>query len=85
MLDADRRVAVAGPAGAGKTLTAAEKAPRLAAQGFDVLFTCFNRPLADHLRRTLADEPRIRNCWFHRRRISRYCDERPGSVTRRRG
>ena len=60
MLDAERRVAVAGPAGSGKTLAAAEKARRLATQGFDVLFTCFNRPLADHLRKALADEPRIR-------------------------
>jgi hypothetical protein len=65
MLDAERRVAVAGPAGAGKTLIAAEKARRLAAQGFDVLFTCFNRPLADHLRRALADQPGIRVSGFH--------------------
>lgn len=65
MLDAERRVAVAGPAGSGKTLVAAEKARRLATQGFDVLFTCFNRPLADHLRKALADDPRIRVSGFH--------------------
>ncbi|HXF72428.1 MAG TPA: NERD domain-containing protein, partial [Actinomycetota bacterium] len=40
MLAGNRRVAVAGPAGSGKTLLAAEKARRLAAQGFRVLFTC---------------------------------------------
>ena len=50
------------PPAAGKTLVAAEKARRLATQGFDVLFTCFNRPLADHLRKALArraEDPRV--------------------------
>ncbi|HXF36459.1 MAG TPA: NERD domain-containing protein [Actinomycetota bacterium] len=65
MLAGNRRVAVAGPAGSGKTLLAAEKARRLAAQGFRVLFTCFNRPLADHLRAALADAPGIHVDTFH--------------------
>jgi hypothetical protein len=49
-----RRVAISGPAGSGKTLLAAEKAKRLAADGFHTLLTCFNRPLADYLRGSLA-------------------------------
>jgi len=49
-----RRVAVSGPAGAGKTLIAAEKARRLASEGKRTLLTCFNRPLADFLRGSLA-------------------------------
>jgi superfamily I DNA/RNA helicase len=50
------RVAVAGCAGSGKTLLAAEKAQRLAKSGFRTLLTCFNRPLADHLREALGDQ-----------------------------
>lgn len=53
------RVAIAGCAGSGKTFLAAEKARRLAAQGFKVLVVVFNVLLAEHLRRGLADEPQI--------------------------
>ena len=45
--------------GSGKTFLAAEKARRLAAQGFRVLVVVFNVLLAEHLRRGLADEPNI--------------------------
>jgi len=65
MLAGNRRMAVAGPAGSGKTLLAAEKARRLARQGFRVLFTCFNRPLAEHLREALADAPGVDVETFH--------------------
>ncbi|HXF73999.1 MAG TPA: AAA family ATPase, partial [Actinomycetota bacterium] len=65
MLAGNRRVAVAGPAGSGKTLLAAEKARRLAAQGFRVLFTCYNRPLAEYLRKALADAPGVDVETFH--------------------
>jgi hypothetical protein len=34
-------------------------------QGFDVPLTCLNRSLADHLRKALGDEPRIRVYGFH--------------------
>lgn len=44
-----RRAAIGGCAGAGKTFLAAEKAKRLAREGFRTLLTCYNRPLADHL------------------------------------
>jgi len=53
------RVAIGGCAGSGKTFIAAEKARRLSAQGFRVLLTCFNRLLAEFLRRHLADAPDI--------------------------
>lgn len=53
------RVAICGCAGSGKTFIAAEKARRLAAQGFRVLLVCFNRFLAKHLQRGLADAPGI--------------------------
>jgi Nuclease-related domain/UvrD-like helicase C-terminal domain/AAA domain len=60
-----RRVAVAGPAGSGKTLIAAEKAKRLAADGFQTLLTCFNRPLADYLRGSLTGTDRLEVLSFH--------------------
>jgi hypothetical protein len=59
MLSRQARVAIAGCAGSGKTFLAAEKARRLAAQGFKVLVVVFNVLLAEHLRRGLADEPGI--------------------------
>jgi hypothetical protein len=47
-----RRAEVVGGAGTGKTLLAAEKARRLAREGFRTLLVCFNSPLA----RMLADD-----------------------------
>ena len=41
-----RRAAVVGGAGTGKTMLAAEKAKRLAKDGFRTLLVCFNSPLA---------------------------------------
>ncbi len=43
------RLAVEGAAGTGKTVVAMEKARRLAEAGKEVLFLCFNEPLADDL------------------------------------
>jgi hypothetical protein len=65
ILDGEPRVAVSGPAGSGKTVLAAEKARRLAAHGFEVLLTCFNRPLADHIRAGLADVEGVQTAGFH--------------------
>ncbi|HUQ77527.1 MAG TPA: NERD domain-containing protein [Patescibacteria group bacterium] len=42
----NRRMQILGAAGTGKTLLAAEKARRLASEGFDTLLVCFNQPLA---------------------------------------
>ena len=47
-----RRAAIVGGAGTGKTMLAAEKARRLAREGFRTLLICFNAPLA----RMLAEE-----------------------------
>jgi hypothetical protein len=59
LLSRQTRIAIAGCAGSGKTFLAAEKARRLAAQGFRVLVVCFNRFLAEHLRRGLEDVEEI--------------------------
>lgn len=45
-LSGTNRAAIAGCAGSGKTLLAAEKARRLSALGWRVLLTCYNRNLA---------------------------------------
>jgi hypothetical protein len=66
MLAGQRRAVILGVAGSGKTLIAAEKARRLAAQGFDVLFTCFNRPLAEFLGQTIGRTERVTVSTFHR-------------------
>jgi len=65
MLSRQTRVAIAGCAGSGKTFLAAEKARRLARQGFRVLLVVFNVLLGEHLRRGLADEPGITVRVFH--------------------
>lgn len=54
-LGARPRALIVGCAGSGKTSLAVEKCRRLAAAGFRVLFTCFNRNLATRLAETLAD------------------------------
>jgi len=66
MLAVQRRALILGVAGSGKTLIAAEKARRLAAQGFDVLFTCFNRPLSEFLAATVGRNERVTVSTFHR-------------------
>jgi hypothetical protein len=55
VLAARRRALIAGCAGSGKTMLAAEKARRLYEQGFNVLLTCFNAALAEDLARRLPD------------------------------
>lgn len=44
-----RRAAIHGGPGTGKTVLALERSLYLAADGFQVLLTCFNRPLAEKL------------------------------------
>ena len=48
-LGRNRRMAIHGCAGSGKTMLAVERAKRLAEDGKDVLFVCFNRGLRDYL------------------------------------
>ena len=62
----NRRMVVTGGAGTGKTLLAVEKATRLARDhGFRTLLTCFNRPLADHLRASVGEVAGLDVLNFH--------------------
>jgi len=54
MLRGRRRAAIVGPAGTSKTMLAAEKARRLAREGFRTLLVCFKQPLARMLAEELA-------------------------------
>lgn len=55
------RVLLLGGAGTGKTVLALEQARRESASGKRVLFTCFNRLLADHLAATVQTLPGGKN------------------------
>jgi len=69
MLRGVRRAAVIGGAGTGKTMLAAEKARRLAREGFTTLLICFNAPLARMLAEetatVIADTGRLDVTTFH--------------------
>jgi hypothetical protein len=52
-----RRLEVVGPAGSGKSMLAAEKARRLAREGYRTLLVCFNQRLATSLIRELEEAP----------------------------
>lgn len=60
-----RRLDVAGCAGSGKTMLAAEKARMLAREGYETLVVCFNSPLARELATDLRDTPRVAVATFH--------------------
>ncbi|HFD39605.1 MAG TPA: hypothetical protein ENJ31_07140, partial [Anaerolineae bacterium] len=63
VLGYQRRAAIQGCAGSGKTMLALEKARRLANEGFDVLLTCFNLALAQHLAQRVPEGVTVLN--FH--------------------
>lgn len=64
-LKENRRVAISGGAGTGKTMLAIEKAKDLADEGYTTLLTCFNRPLAEELQRILSDVENLTVDTFH--------------------
>ena len=64
-LQRQRRAAICGCAGSGKTMLAVEKASGLARQGFRVLLTCFNRHLAADLRARLKFRANLDVANFH--------------------
>lgn len=59
------RAAIRGCAGSGKTMLAVRKAQQLAAEGFHVLLTCYNRNLAAELRDVAGNRPRLKIRNYH--------------------
>jgi hypothetical protein len=57
-MSANPRTVVRGQAGTGKTIIAIERAAMLAQQGHRVLYLCYNQLLAEHIRLSLAGDPR---------------------------
>jgi hypothetical protein len=64
-LQRQRRAAICGCAGSGKTMLAVEKATGLARQGFRVLLTCFNKHLAADLQARLKLRANLDVANFH--------------------
>ena len=58
-------MAISGGAGSGKTVLAIEKATRSAGEGYRTLLTCFNAPLASHLRDICGDSEGLVVASFH--------------------
>lgn len=61
ILQSRPQAAVSGCAGSGKTMLAMEKARRLANEGFQVLFTCYNKNLAQWVRDRFKQDPYVVN------------------------
>lgn len=64
-LDHNRQLAITGGAGSGKTVLAIEAAVRSAAGGHRTLLTCFNVPLASHLKKICPENPNLVIAGFH--------------------
>ncbi|MCU0475182.1 MAG: AAA family ATPase, partial [Anaerolineae bacterium] len=77
-LGQQRRAAILGGAGTGKTLLAMEKAERLANEGLRVLFVCYNKLLAQWVADRLA-KPDLEVMTFHK--LAGTLCERAGNPT----
>lgn len=64
-LDHNQQLAITGGAGSGKTVLAIEAAVRSAEGGCRTLLTCFNVPLANHLRELCPSHPNLVVAGFH--------------------
>lgn len=53
-LNNHRKVLISGSAGSGKTFIAIEKAKRLVKEGFKTLLVCYNKPLADFIKKNVG-------------------------------
>jgi hypothetical protein len=65
LLRNQKKAAISGGAGTGKTVLALEKAKSLAASGVKTLLLCYNSPLADHLKEITHDVEHLHAMSFH--------------------
>lgn len=65
LLRNQKRAAISGGAGTGKTVLALEKAKSLAEAGVNTLLLCYNDPLADHLNEITQDIEQLNAMSFH--------------------
>jgi hypothetical protein len=61
----NRRAVIYGGAGSGKTVLSVHRAKKLAEQGFSVLLTCYNAPLATYLQTQFDAGGPVRVSTFH--------------------
>jgi len=61
ILSRQTEACIVGGAGTGKTLLAVEKACRLVAEGFEVLFVCFNANLAEWVGTAIKRDERVKS------------------------
>jgi hypothetical protein len=66
LLRHQRRAAIAGCAGSGKTVLAVEKARQLSEEGLHVLLLCYNRRLAERLEKEVEAFDNVTAVNFHR-------------------
>jgi hypothetical protein len=64
-LENNKRMAIAGAAGTGKTILALQKAITLAEKGKSVLLLCFNAPLGGYLNHAVANYETVTVAYFH--------------------
>ena len=65
LLSRRRRAVITGGPGTGKSILAAEKARRLASEGFRTLLVCYNRPLAEMHASTIGRDDNLVASTFH--------------------
>ena len=71
---------ICGGAGTGKTLLAMERARQLAGKGISVLLLCYNKILAEHLKKVAIGVPGLMVMGFHE-----FCGHRVAQVRREKG
>jgi hypothetical protein len=72
-LESNSKMKISGGAGTGKTMLAIEKAKRLAEEGIQTLFVCYNANLANHVSSSIGKKPNLFVKSFHS--LCKYFDQ----------
>lgn len=65
-LEDNKRMAISGGAGSGKTILAIQKSKILSDQNMKVLLLCYNRPLGDYLHSIFEDSKNVKASNYHK-------------------